>query len=189
MGVNTMQLTASGMKETMSVHVLLTEEQIAQRVRELAAEIREAFQGKNPLLVAVLKGSVVFLSDLMRELGAGFPVDFMAVSSYQGTRTTGAVEIRLDLGTNIEGRDILIVEDIVDTGLTLQYLLDQLRARRPSSVRVVSLLFKRFAFKGDQRPDFVGFELPNEFVVGYGMDLDEEWRNLPYVGRLVEAGN
>lgn len=166
---------------------VLSEERLRVRTRELAKSIREDYAGKNALLVAVLKGSVVFLADLMRELGNGFPIDFMAVNSYDGNRSTGAVEIRLDLGTNVEGRDVLIVEDIVDTGLTLQYLLGVIRARGPSSVKVAALLFKPKAFQGNERPDYIGFELPNEFVVGYGMDLDEEWRNLKYVGILDDT--
>lgn len=163
---------------------ILSEGQIQRRTAELAAEIKQEYSGKNVLLVAVLKGSIVFLSDLMRQLGKGFPIDFMAVSSYKGEHSSGAVEIRLDLATSIEGLNVLIVEDIVDTGLTLDYLLEMLRARRPESVRVAALLFKPEAFKGKGMPDYVGFNIPNEFVVGYGMDLDEEWRNLPYVGRL-----
>ena len=164
--------------------VVLSTEQIQERTKELAERIRSDYSGKNTLLVSVLKGSVMFLSDLMRDLGNGFPVDFMAVTSYDGSHSTGAVEIRLYLGTNVESRDVLIVEDIVDTGLTLQYLLEGLRARRPASVKVVTLLFKPAAFRGEKPPDYIGFELPNEFVVGYGMDLNEEWRNLKFVGRL-----
>ena len=171
--------------ETKRVDTLIDAESIAVRVRELAQQIKKDYAGRSPLLVAVLKGSVVFLSDLMRQLGDGFPIDFMAVTSYNGQASTGAVEIRLDLGTNVEGRDVLIVEDIVDTGLTLQYLLGVLRARGPASVKVVALLFKREACKAEESPDYVGFEIPSDFVVGYGMDLDEEHRNLPFVGRLM----
>lgn len=170
------------------IDTLLSEDQIRQRTREMAEEIRAAYEGKSPLLVAVLKGSVIFLSDLCRELGEGFPIDFMAVSSYDGRESTGAVEIRLDISTNVEGRDVLIVEDIVDTGLTLQYLLELLRARRPASVRVATLLFKPGAYEGQEKPDFIGFEIPGDFVVGYGMDLDEEWRNLRFVGIIRPDG-
>lgn len=170
----------------MRVETVLTEEQIASRIRELAQEIQRAYEFSKPLLLSILKSSVFFLADLARELGHGYPIDFMSVASYNGTRSTRAVEIRLDLGTNIEGRDVLVVEDIVDTGLTLEYLLGVLKARGATSVRVVSLLFKPDAFQGTDRPDFIGFELPNEFVVGYGMDLDEEWRNLKFVGKLAQ---
>lgn len=166
---------------------VLSEEQIQARVKELAQEVRERYGERGPLLVTVLKGAVFFLSDLCRELGDGYPMDFMCLSSYKGAGTSGAVQIKLDLATNIEGRDVLIVEDIVDTGLTLEYLLRLLRARRPASVKVIALLFKPEAFRGVERPDFVGFEIPNEFVVGYGMDLDERHRNLPFVGRLEES--
>ncbi|MBA3725011.1 MAG: hypoxanthine phosphoribosyltransferase [Armatimonadetes bacterium] len=169
----------------MRVETVLTEEQIASRTRELAQQIQRAYAESRPLLLSVLKGSVFFLADLARELGSGYPIDFMAVASYDGTRSTRAVEIRLDVSTHIEGRDVLIVEDIVDSGLTLEYLLGVLKARGATSVRVVTLLFKSDAFQGRDRPDFIGFELPNEFVVGYGMDLNEEWRNLKFVGRLV----
>ena len=168
----------------MRVEQVISEEQIKRRVAEMAGEIKAVYQGKRPLLVTVLKGSFVFLADLCRELGAGFPLDFMAISSYTGKEATGAVEIRLDLSTNIEGRDVLIIEDIVDSGLTLEYLAGLLRARGAGSLRVATLLLKPDAYKGSERIDFIGFRIPDEFVVGYGMDLDEEWRNLRFVGRV-----
>ena len=170
----------------MEVEPLLLQDEIAARVAELAVEIRLAYGDARPLLVGILKGSFVFLADLGRELGPEYPVDFMAVASYDGSSSTGAVEIRLDLRTEIRGRDVLIVEDIIDSGNTLRYLLQTLRARKPRSIRVVTLLFKPAAFQGSEQPDFVGFGIPPVFVVGYGMDLDEKWRNLKHVGKLIQ---
>jgi hypoxanthine phosphoribosyltransferase len=166
------------------VKTLFSEEVVRARIAELASELREAYEDSEPLLVGVLKGCVYFLSDLSREMGGRLAIDFMAVESYEGTTSTGAVRIRMDIGTNIEGRDVLIVEDIVDTGLTLGYLTDLLNARSPRSLKVVSLLFKPAGFSGKYRPDYVGFEIPNDFVVGYGMDLGERFRNLKFIGRL-----
>ncbi len=170
----------------MRLETLLTEEQIKRRVRQLAEEIRLAYPNEKPLLVAVLKGAVVFLSDLMRELGPGFAVDFMAVRTYEGKCPTGAVEIRLDLGEDIRGRDVLLVEDVVDTGATLAYLWNLIKARGPRSLKVATLLLKEEAYGGEVPIDFVGFSIPNAFVVGYGLDLNEEWRNLPYLAVVKE---
>ena len=170
------------------VKTLFSEELVRARVSELAFELRENYKNSEPLLVGVLKGCVYFLSDLSREMGGKLAIDFMAIESYEGMTSTGAVKIRMDLGTNIEGRDVLIVEDIVDTGLTLGYLVDLLEARNPKSLKVVSLLFKPAGFSGKYHPDFVGFEIPNDFVVGYGMDLGERHRNLRYIGRMEPRG-
>ena len=166
------------------VKTLFGEDVIRARVGELAAELREIYKNSEPVLLGVLKGCVYFLSDLSREMGGKLAIDFMAVESYEGVSSTGAVKIRMDLGTNIEGRDVLVVEDIVDTGLTLGYIIDLLESRNPRSIKVVSLLFKPAGFSGKHRPDFVGFEIPNDFVVGYGMDLGERYRNLRFIGRL-----
>jgi hypoxanthine phosphoribosyltransferase len=159
---------------------VVTEEQIAERVERLAEEIARAYPN-GALLVGVLKGSFLFLADLLRRLPPTFPVDFLGVRSYQGTESSGAVEITLDLATDITGRDVLIVEDIVDTGLTLDYLMRLLQSRGPRSLRVVALLFKEEAHQGEWRPDWVGFAIPTTFVVGYGMDVDERFRGLPEV--------
>jgi hypoxanthine phosphoribosyltransferase len=167
------------------IEVLISEDEIQMKVREIAERVRRDFDGRSPLLIGVLKGCVYFLSDLSRELGDQCTMDFMAVESYEGDTSTGAVKIRMDLGTNIEGRDVLIVEDIVDTGMTLAYLVDLFEARRPKSLKVASLLFKPGSFKGSYKPDYIGFEIPNDFVVGYGMDLGEEYRNLRFIGRLA----
>lgn len=149
---------------------------------KMAREIEQSYPNEKPLLVAVLKGSVFFLADLARELGAGYPMDFMAVSSYKGQQTTGNVQIKLDLAADIHDRHVLIVEDIVDTGLTLSSLIRHLETRNPKSIKVAALLFKKEAYQGDCDINFVGFEIPKLFVVGYGMDLDGEYRNLSYVG-------
>jgi hypoxanthine phosphoribosyltransferase len=166
------------------IETLISEDEIRQKVVSIAERIRADYDGKLPLLIGVLKGCLYFLSDLSRELGR-CQLDFMAVESYDGETSTGAVKIRMDLGTNIEGRDVLIVDDIVDTGMTLGYLVELFNARQPKSLKVASLLFKPGSFTGPYKPDYIGFEIPNDFVVGYGMDLGEEYRNLRYIGRLA----
>lgn len=171
----------------MHLETLITQDQLKARVRELAEEIRRAYPNQKPLLVAVLKGAVIFLADLMRELGPGFPVDFMAIRTYEGKEPSGAVEIRLDLGVDIKEKDVLLVEDVVDTGSTLSYLWNLLKTRKPRSLRVVTLLLKHQVYTGEVPIDFVGFTIPNVFVVGYGLDLDEEWRNLPYLAMVKEG--
>jgi hypoxanthine phosphoribosyltransferase len=167
-------------------HVILTEEQIRSRVRELGHEIsRDYASGGSVLLVGVLRGAVLFVADLMRELSIPCEIDFMAVSSYgSSTKSSGVVRIMKDLDENIEGRHVLVVEDILDTGLTLKYLLKNLASRRPASLEVATLLSKA----GKQRVPidckYTGFDIPDEFVVGYGLDYAEHYRNLRYVGVL-----
>ena len=165
---------------------LISAEEIGRKVRELGEWISEDYAGKDPVLVGVLKGSMVFLADLMRAISVPHRVDFMAVSSYgSGTETSGVVRITKDLDESITGEDVLIVEDIVDTGLTLHYLLDVLQARRPKSVRVCTLLDKLSRRQVDVSVAYRGFEIPDEFVVGYGLDYDQRYRNLPDVRVLV----
>jgi hypoxanthine phosphoribosyltransferase len=165
--------------------ILVPEETLASRVRELAAQVTEDYAGRDVLLVGVLKGAVFFLSDLMRALRIPCEVDFMAISSYgSATKSSGVVRILKDLDTVIEGRDVLIVEDIVDSGLTLQYLLRNLASRNPASLEVCALLIKPGARRVETIPKYVGFELPDEFVIGYGLDHAERYRNLPYVAVL-----
>lgn len=166
-----------------SVEMLLSGEQIQERIAELAREISRDYEGSELLLVGVLKGSFHFLADLARLLDPATLIDFVQVSSYGDQRsTTGVVQIRKDLDINIEGRDVLIVEDIVDTGLTLQHLRELLGTRHPRSLRVVALLTKPEARLHHTQIEYVGFEIPNEFVVGYGLDVGERYRNLPYIG-------
>jgi hypoxanthine phosphoribosyltransferase len=163
-------------------------DELQARVRELGAEISRDYAGRDLLLLGVLKGAVFFLADLMRAVETPCELDFMAVSSYGSlTDTSGVVRILKDLDAPIEGKDVLIVEDIVDSGLTLNYLLRNLRGRRPRSLEVCALLVKPGRRKIDLPIRYVGFEIPNRFVVGYGLDLDQRFRNLPYVAAVEDA--
>lgn len=165
--------------------VLLTKEMIEQRVIELGREITQRFEGTEPLFIGVLKGSYVFMADLMRNVDLKCSMDFMAVSSYgSGTTTSGAVKINKDLNEDIAGRHVIIVEDILDSGVTLNYLCGYLQNRKPASITLVTLLDKPSRRKSPIKADFVGFEVPDEFVVGYGLDYAEKYRNLPFVGIL-----
>ena len=165
--------------------ILVQQDDLTHRVRELGAEISRDYIGRDLLLVGVLKGAIFFLSDLMRSLEVPCEVDFMAVSSYgSSTDQSGVVRILKDLDASIEGREVVIVEDIVDSGLTLSYLLRTLRARDPASLEVCALLTKPERRKVDLPIRYVGFEIPNRFVIGYGLDFAQRYRNLPYVGVL-----
>jgi hypoxanthine phosphoribosyltransferase len=166
---------------------LVTEEDLKRRVRELGAQISRDYEGRDLFLVGVLKGAVFFLSDLMRAIDTPCEVVFMAVASYgSSTDSSGVVRILKDLDATIEGREVLIVEDIVDSGLTLSYLLRTLKARDPRSLEVCALLTKPERRKVDLPIRYVGFEIPNRFVIGYGLDHAERYRNLPYVAALDE---
>ncbi len=172
------------MREDME-SILLTEEELRSRIREMGAEITADYAGKAPLFVGVLKGSFVFMADLIRSVDLPCSMDFMVISSYgKGTKTTGAVKILKDLSQDIEGRDVVIVEDILDTGVTLNYLSHYLRSRNPSSVTIATLLDKPERRQADVQARYVGFTVPDTFVVGYGLDYAEEYRNLPYIGIL-----
>ncbi|OGR97333.1 MAG: hypoxanthine phosphoribosyltransferase [Elusimicrobia bacterium RBG_16_66_12] len=166
--------------------ILLDEQALRSRTRELGAQISRDYAGRRLLVVGVLKGSLIFMADLLRAIGAEVDVhvDFVAVASYAGTASTGTIRVLLDLRENPEGRDVLVVEDIVDTGLTLTSLTETLRARRPRSLEVCTLLDKPDCRKIPFQPKYVGFKIPNEFVVGFGLDFDERYRQLPYVGVL-----
>lgn len=165
--------------------VLLSEQQIKEINKKLAEQINRDYKGKKLLLVSVLKGAVVFLSDLMREIDLPCTIDFMIVSSYgSGVKTSGVVKIIKDLDTNLEGFDVLIVEDILDSGLTLSYIVDILKRRNPGSVKICTFLDKPERRAADIKADYVGAQVPDEFVVGYGLDYDEKYRNLPFVGVL-----
>ena len=168
--------------------ILVQGDELAHRVRELASEISGDYRGRELFLVGVLKGAVFFLSDLMRQLEVPCQVDFMAVSSYgSSTDSSGVVRILKDLDASIEGREVLIVEDIVDSGLTLSYLMRTLRARNPSSLEVCALLTKPERRKVELPIRYVGFEIPNRFAIGYGLDHAEHFRNLPYVAVLEKV--
>ena len=167
--------------------VLLTEEQILDRVKEIGSGISKDYEGKDLLVVGILKGSVLFASDLIKNITIPCEIDFMAVSSYgTSTETSGVVRILKDLDHSIEGKDIIIVEDIIDSGITLDYLLKYLRARKANSIEIVTLLTKPARRKVDIDVKYCGFEIPDEFLVGYGLDYAEKYRNLPYVGILKE---
>ena len=167
--------------------ILIQRDELAHRVRELGEEISREYEGRDLFLVGVLKGAVFFLSDLMRHLSVPCEVDFMAVASYgSSTDSSGVVRILKDLDAPIEGREVLIVEDIVDSGLTLSYLLRTLRAREPASLEVCALLTKPERRKVELPIKYVGFEIPNRFAIGYGLDYAERFRNLPFVAVLQE---
>ena len=164
---------------------LVEEERLSERVRELGEQISRDYEGRDLLLVGVLKGAVFFLGDLMRCIDVPCEVDFMAVASYgSSTDSSGVVRILKDLDVSIEGRDVLIVEDIVDSGLTLSYLLRTMRARNPASLEVCALLTKPERRRNEVECRYIGFEIPNRFVIGYGLDFAERYRNLPYIGVL-----
>jgi hypoxanthine phosphoribosyltransferase len=166
-------------------HVLLTEQQIRDKIAELAAEIARDYAGREVLLVGVLKGAVLFMSDFARALRLPTQMEFMAVSSYgSSTSSSGVVRILKDLDRDISGQHVLVLEDIIDSGLTLSWLLKNLGSRRPESLEVCALLRKPEAVKVDVPVRYVGFDIPNEFVVGYGLDYAERYRDLPYIGTL-----
>jgi len=165
--------------------ILLTEEQIQKKIKELGHTITEEYSDRFPLFVGVLKGALPFMADLVKSVDIHLEMDFMDVSSYgKGLVSSGEVKIVKDLDTKVEGRDVLIVEDIIDSGLTLSYLIELFKYRKAKSVKVVTLLDKTEGRKVDLVPDLTGFIVPDEFVVGYGLDFAERYRNLPYVGIL-----
>ena len=165
--------------------VLISEEALAAKVAEMGQAISRDFAGKKLIVIGVLKGSVVFMTDLLRQITIPVEMDFMAVSSYgAGVKTTGVVKILKDLDRLIEGYDVLVVEDILDSGMTLSYLTELLRDRNPASIHIATLLDKPERRKVEIKPDYVGFTIPDEFVVGYGLDYAELYRSLPYVGIL-----
>jgi len=163
--------------------VLITEEQIQKRIKELGRQLTEDYRGKELVVIGILKGSVIFMSDLIRAIDLNVQLDFMAVSSYgKSTSSSGVVRILKDLDTDISGKDVLIVEDIVDTGLTLSYLVENLLSRNPASLKICTFLDKPSRREAKITPHYNGYEIPDEFVVGYGLDYAEKYRNLPYVG-------
>ena len=164
--------------------VLISEEAIESEVARVGRQITEDFRDKNPIFVGVLKGCFIFMADLMRHVDIKCTMDFMAVSSYSGTSSTGAVKINKDLGQDIEGRHVIIVEDILDSGVTLSYLKHYLLGRKPASITIATLLDKPARRKSDIVADYSCFEVPDAFVVGYGLDYNERYRNLPYIGVL-----
>ena len=165
--------------------ILYTEEELRSRVKELGCQITADYAGREPLLISVLRGAYIFMADLTRSINLDVTVDFMSVSSYgAGTVSSGQVEIKKDLSASIEGKDLIIVEDILDSGNTLYYLMDVLRARKPASIRLCTLMDKPERRTKPIKADYVGFTIPDAFIVGYGLDYAEKYRNLPYVGVL-----
>lgn len=164
--------------------VLISEEEIQNAVAKMGEQISRDFEGKEPIFVGVLKGCFIFMADLMRYVTINCSMDFMAVSSYSGTTSTGAVKINKDLSEDIEGRHLILVEDILDSGVTLNYLKNYLMVRRPASVTVATLMDKPARRRADIFADYSCFEIPDAFVVGYGLDYNEKYRNLPYIGVL-----
>jgi len=165
--------------------VLITEEEIDQKVREIGAQLTAEYEGKFPLAIGVLKGATTFMTDLLKRIDTHLEVDFMDVSSYGRSRvSSGEVKILKDLNVPIEGRDLLIIEDIIDSGVTLSYLIDLFKYRKAKSIKIVTFLDKPEGRKANIEADYACFEVPNEFVVGYGLDYAEKYRNLPYVGVL-----
>ncbi len=165
--------------------ILFDENTLAARIREMAGVISAEYKGRNPLIISILKGSFVFTADLVRNLDIPCTLDFISCSSYgSGSSTTGAVKIIKDLDTDISGRDVIIAEDILDSGVTLSYIMNLMSAKNPASIKLCVLLDKPARRKNSIRADYVGFQIPDEFVVGFGLDFDEKYRNLPYIGIL-----
>jgi hypoxanthine phosphoribosyltransferase len=168
-----------------NLDALLSEQEIQSRIKELGAEITRDYAGRNPLLIGVLKGACFFMSDLLRAIDARLGIEFMAISSYgSSTRTSGEVRILKDLDVPVEGRDLIVIEDIVDTGLTLSYLMANLKSRGAASVKLVALLDKYERREREVKIDYLGFKIPDHFVVGYGLDFAERYRNLPFIAVL-----
>ena len=174
------------MMEKDILKVLVTEEQIQTRIREMGEEISREYEGKDPVILGVLKGVVIFYADMIRHITIPCQMDFMCLSSYQGTKSTGNMIVKQDMSVDVSGRHVLILEDIYDTGSSLNYTWHHLMSKKPASVKICTLLDKPERRKPGITlvPDWVGFTIPNEFVVGYGLDFNEHYRNLPYVGVL-----
>jgi hypoxanthine phosphoribosyltransferase len=165
--------------------VMIAAEEIAARVRELGARITDEYAGKELTLVGVLKGSLLFMADLAREIRLPLACDFLRVSSYEGTKSTGVVRFDFDLTQPIKDKHVLLIEDIIDTGLTMSFLIENFRLRQPASLRVATLLDKPENRRAPVAIDYVGFTIPNRFVIGYGLDLDGKYRNLPYIAAMT----
>ncbi|MCD6176835.1 MAG: hypoxanthine phosphoribosyltransferase [Candidatus Cloacimonetes bacterium] len=165
--------------------ILKTETEIQEKIKQLGRQISKDYEGKNPIMICILKGGIVFLSDLVRSISIKVELDFMSLSSYgDSTQSSGVVRIKKDIDADISNRDVIIVEDIVDSGLTLKYINDYFKQHNPASVKICTLLDKPKAHKIEINIDYVGFEVGNEFVVGYGLDYAQRYRNLPYIGIL-----
>ena len=169
-----------------TIKTLLTREEVEKRIKELAKEIEKDYCGKDLLVIGLLKGSIMFMSDLIKEMDLPVMIDFMSVSSYSGTTSTGVINVLKDTDISVKDKDVLIVEDIIDTGLTLSHVQKLLEDRGAKSLKICTLLDKPSRRTVEMKGDYVGFEIPDEFVVGYGLDYDQHHRNLPYVGIVVK---
>lgn len=169
-----------------TIKTLLTREEVEKRIKELAKEIEKDYCGKELLVIGLLKGSIMFMSDLIKEMDLPVMIDFMSVSSYSGTTSTGVINVLKDTDISVKDKDVLIVEDIIDTGLTLSHVKKLLEDRGAKSLKICTLLDKPSRRTIEMKGDYVGFEIPDEFVVGYGLDYDQHHRNLPYVGIVVK---
>lgn len=175
------------MKKELKYRPLFDEATIAARVKAIGAQITRDLKGESLVVVGVLKGAVVFLADLVREIDLPLSIEFIGVASYSGTKSTGHVRLTYDLTADIKGKHVLLVEDIIDTGHTIDYLIDTLKVREPKSLRVATFLSKPEAHAMHNRLDYVGFEISKEFVIGYGLDLDQKYRNLPYLAQVTQT--
>ena len=164
------------------IKVLIDEEKLQARIKEMAKQIMEEYKGKELVFICILKGSIFFTADLAKRIDGDVRVDFVRVSSYEGENSTGEIRMKLDLKDSIQGKDVIIIEDIIDTGRTLKYLKEYLKLKQPNSIKICTLLDKRERRVCNMEPDYVGFTIPDEFVIGYGMDYNEKYRNLPYIG-------
>ena len=169
------------------IKVLISEEELQKRVEEIAKQIEEQYQGKELILICILKGSIFFTVDLAKRINGDVKIEFIRVSSYnEGTESSGEIKMKLDLKDSIQGKDVIVIEDIIDTGRTLSYLIEYLKMKKPNSVKLCALLDKPERRVIDVKVDYTGFQIPDKFVIGYGLDYDEKYRNLPYVG-YIEA--
>lgn len=174
------------MDKSLKHEVLFSADKIAARIQELGAQITKEFAGEEVVCIGVMKGAFIFLADLVRAIDLPTSIEFIGVASYEGTRSTGHVRLTHDLAADIEGKNVILVEDIIDTGKTIDYLLDSLRVRHPKALKVATFLSKPEAHVMHNTLDYVGFEISKEFVIGYGLDLDQYYRNLPYLGQVKE---
>ncbi len=170
--------------EHIKLSPLITEQQILDRIKEIGEELTAKFKDKDVVCVCILNGSFMFFSDLIRQMDCDFKCDFLGLSSYTGTQSTGEVKVTLDLSQSIQNKHVILIEDIVDTGTTIEAIYQMLRARKPESITTVTLLHKPEAQKNDFKPEYVGFSIGNEFVVGYGLDYNQQFRTLPYIAQV-----
>jgi hypoxanthine phosphoribosyltransferase len=175
------------MKKELKYKPLFDEARIAARIKEMGAEITRDLGGESLVVVGVLKGAVIFLADLVRRIDLPMSIEFIGVASYSGTKSTGHVRLTHDLSADIKGKHVLLVEDIIDTGHTIDYLIDTLRVREPKSLRVATFLSKPEAHEMHNKLDYVGFEISREFVIGYGLDLDQRYRNMPFLAQVTQT--